>query len=453
MIEKKTIRYYYWLVLEFVKKHLRIILLSFLLSFVVIISFISFSPYIETFLFNKKDIIGLIGDYDYNNLPDEITSKISNGLLYLNEKGELIPALASSWEVSQKGKEYRFHLRDGLIWSNGKKFSAYDIHYQFKDIATKVLDDKTIYFTLSKSLPIFPTYLKKPIIQYPLIGVAGLYKVDNIISKYGLINEISLSPNKKDVPFLVYKFYHSEGELINAYKIGSINQMSISKKSVADVFKTWKNSTVSKSVDYTKLLALFFNFNNEFLKQKEVRQALVSAIDRSKLQDFGELAVGPIAPNSWAYNSNLKIPLFERASAQKVLKKDSSASSSSQLKFFTYYDYITDAQEIMSDLKAAGLNVNLKLLSSDRPDNFDIFLAFWNVPADPDQYFFWHSTQTQGNLGSYKNLKIDKLLEDGRNTSSLSERKQIYLDYQRVIVDDPPADFLYFPYIYTIMRK
>src|SRR3990167_10036003 len=111
-ISKKTFRYYYWLLLEFIKKHLRIIALSFLLSFIIIIGIISFSPYIQTFLLTKKDIIGLVGDYDYNNLPEEITNKISNGLLFINEKGEYIPAIASSWEVSEDGKEYLFHIRD-----------------------------------------------------------------------------------------------------------------------------------------------------------------------------------------------------------------------------------------------------------------------------------------------------------------------------------------------------
>ncbi len=453
MLSKKTIRYYYWLALEFIKKHLRIILLSFLLSFIVIISFISFSPYIETFLFSKKNIVGIVGEYDFNNLPDEVISKISNGLLFINEKGEFVPALASTWEVSDKGKEYRFHLRDGLIWSDGKKFRAYDIVYQFKDITTKVLDDKTIYFKLAKPLPVFPTYLKKPITKYPLVGVAGLYKVDNMITKYGNITEVSLSPNKNDTPILQYKFFRTESELINAYKRGEINEMKITKKSLADVFKTWKNSVVTKTVDYTRLLTLFFNFNNEFLKQKEIRQTLLLAVERSKFEEFGELALGPIAPNSWAYNGNLKTPIFDRTAAEKTFKKETGATSSAQLNFYTYYDYLNYAEQITNDLKASGLDINLKLLSSERPDNFDLFLAFWNVPADPDQYFFWHSTQTQGNLGSYKNVKIDKLLEDGRNTNSLAEREKIYLEYQRVIVDDPPADFLYFPYVYTIKRK
>ncbi len=83
-----------------------------------------------------------------------------------------------------------------------------------------------------------------------------------------------------------------------------------------------------------------------------------------------------------------------------------------------------------------------------------IFLiAYWKVPSDPDQYYFWHSTQKQGNIGNYQNMKIDKILEDGRDTISIEMRKKIYDNYQKIIMDDPPGIFLYYPYIYIITRK
>src|SRR3989344_2933760 len=131
MALKKTFRYYYWLIKEFVKKQIRTILLSFTLSFILIIALISFAPYFQSVFFNQKEVVGMIGDYDYNSLPDKITGKISNGLLFVNEKGEFVPAVASNWEIVEDGKEYRFHIRDGLIWSNGNKFNAGDINYQF----------------------------------------------------------------------------------------------------------------------------------------------------------------------------------------------------------------------------------------------------------------------------------------------------------------------------------
>lgn len=451
IVSKKTFRYYYWLIKEFVKKHIKLILVSFLLSLIFIIIVVSLSSYLEIFLSNRKEVIGFSGKYDFNNLPDEILRKVSNGLIFVNEKGEIVPTLASYWEQLKNGKEYRFHLRDGLLWNDGKPFTAYDINYNFKDIESKIIDNKTIYFKLIKSLPIFPTYLSKPILRNGLVGVAGLYKVDKLIIKFGYINEISLAPNKQNLPIIVYKFYNHDNDLIAAYKKGEVNQITVTNKSIADVFSKWKNTKVVKSVDYHRLLTFFFNLDNPVLRQKDIRQAIIIAINRDNFKDNGEISIGPIPPISWAYNPKLANDTQDPNAALKILKK--SASDSAVFKFATYYDYLDISSNIINSLESAGLNIDLNLITYDKPKNFDILLAFWKVPLDPDQYYFWHSTQKQGNIGNYNNVKVDKLLEDGRNSLTINDRKEIYFDFQKIILDDPPAMFLYYPYIYTIKRK
>ncbi|MBI1863248.1 hypothetical protein HYS00_03955 [Candidatus Microgenomates bacterium] len=51
---RKKFRYYYWFALEFTKKHSRKILLSFFLSFFVIVSVISFSSYLDALFFSNR---------------------------------------------------------------------------------------------------------------------------------------------------------------------------------------------------------------------------------------------------------------------------------------------------------------------------------------------------------------------------------------------------------------
>ena len=72
---KKTIRYYYWVIVEFFKKNIRLIIISFLISFIGIIGILSLSPYMKIALF-KEEIIGMVGNYDLRNIPDEIVNKI-----------------------------------------------------------------------------------------------------------------------------------------------------------------------------------------------------------------------------------------------------------------------------------------------------------------------------------------------------------------------------------------
>ena len=88
--DSRNVRYYYWLFLEFAKKHIKLIFLSALISTIFIISTITISPYLINLLTPQNTIIGMVGAYTVDTLPDDILSKISNGLLYMNEKGKPI---------------------------------------------------------------------------------------------------------------------------------------------------------------------------------------------------------------------------------------------------------------------------------------------------------------------------------------------------------------------------
>lgn len=452
-MNKKAFRYYYWLLLEFIKKYSRLILMSFFIGFISLIGFLSVSPYIKL-IFNKQESIGLSGNYDFTNLPDEIMTKVSNGLVTINEKGEIVPVLANSWEVKDSGKQYRFYLKNNLLWNDDKKFTASDVNYQFTDVKIKVVDKNIVDFFLNKPLNIFPTYLSKPLVRPPLIGIAGFYKLGKYRIVNGYLTDLTLVPNTKDLLTIKYKFYNNESDLVTAYKKGEINKMTLTKKSVADTFLNWKNSKIVKSVDYTRLLTLFFNNKEKLFANKDIKDAFAMMIDYQKLADSGELARGPIAPISWAYNPDLKTNNYDIETATKIIKNEITATESAQLNLLTSYDYYDAADSIAGEIKKTGLKVDINMISYEHPDNFDLLLVFWKVPRDPDQYYFWHSTQTQGgNIGNYQNVKIDKLLEDGRSTINIEERSKFYQEFQKVIQGDPPALFLYYPYVYTIERK
>lgn len=449
---KKSFRYYYWLFLEFFKKHSRLIILSFFISFVFILAFLSIYPYLDLIL-NKEKRIGLIGGYSLDNPPEEITYKISQGLVSIDEKGKIIPVLANSWEIKEKGKVYRFHLKDGLLWNNNKKFSAFDIKYSFNDVQTKVIDDRTIDFVLNKPLGIFPNFLDRPIIKFPLIGVAGLYRVGKIRTSAGYFKEIALIPNIKNIPPLKYIFYENESQLINAYKKGEITEMYIYKKSIADTFSSWKNTQITKTVDYSRLLTIFFNFKNPIFENKKIREALTMIIDINKLEEFGEVAKSPIRPTSWAYNPNIKNYTYDPETARKIIEKEKISSLSANLLFLTFFDNYKIADDYVSEMNKIGLSTEIKINQLAKVQDFDLLLAYLKVPLDPDQYYYWHSTQTIGNIGNYKNPKIDLLLEKGRSIIDIDERQKYYFDFQKALRDDPPAIFLYFPYVYKIERK
>lgn len=47
--------------------------------------------------------------------------------------GEVVPALAESWEISEDGKEFVFTLREGLKWSDGEPLTADDVVFSYQD--------------------------------------------------------------------------------------------------------------------------------------------------------------------------------------------------------------------------------------------------------------------------------------------------------------------------------
>ena len=448
-----SIRYYYWLSIEFVKKHSKLIFLSALISTIFIVSSITISPYLITLLSPHNTVVGMVGSYTIDTLPEEVLSKVSNGLVYINESGKIVPILAESWELLKGGNTYRFHLKKNVLLDDGSFFVAKDINYSFKDVEVQVVGDYVIEFTLKKPLATFPIYLTKPVIKYPYIGIGGLYKVNRMKQKYDKISEISLTPNKKDLPRLTYKFFANELEMISAYKLGQISQFTIQKKSVADVFLSWKNTKVEKIVDYSNLLTLFFNFNNPFLKEKEVRSAIELSIDRSKFAEVGVMAKSSIPPSSWAYNKDLKDQVFDKELAQKIIRKYKTGTDSAKLNFNTFYDYLDIGGDINSSLNDIGISTNLNVISYSNSNDFDVMLAFLKIPTDPDQYYYWHSTQNLSTLTGYRNLKVDKLLEEGRGSFDQGDRIKYYMDLQKNLDEDNAAVFLYFPYSYTIKRK
>ena len=60
---------------------------------------------------------------------------IEEPLLIIDENNEIQPGQAESYEVSDDGLVWTFHLRDGLKWSDGSDLTAKDFEYSFKRLA------------------------------------------------------------------------------------------------------------------------------------------------------------------------------------------------------------------------------------------------------------------------------------------------------------------------------
>jgi peptide/nickel transport system substrate-binding protein len=452
MIFLKRRRLLVWLLRAYVKKWRKTIFLSFLIGLIVffILRF-GVSYFTPFFPFSNQKSVGLVGAYSVDNLPPQVVSKISRGLTSVDEDQNIKGDIAKSWEVRDKGKSYIFHLKDDVYFNDGEKLTSKDITYNFLDVSVERPNDTTVVFNLKNIYSPFLVTVSRPVFKNGFVGV-GDYSVDSIKLNGDFVQNLTLVSTNKSKDKLTYQFYPTEDALKTAYVLGDVTQIEgIKDPTYKDKdLVSFPNTEVVKSIDHAHLVTLFYNTQDKFLSDKRLREAL--AYTMPDVFTEGERNYGPFSPKSWVSQEGLTEYSQDFDHARLLLKQsEASGSATLSVEISSLPQYLRIADTIKKELSNVGIKATIKKVDSV-PQTFQIFLGDFNVPKDPDQYTLWHSSQ-ENNITFYKNLRIDKLLEDGRQIVDLEERKKLYSDFQKYLLDDPPAVFLYFPYSYTVRRK
>ena len=79
----------------------------------------------------------LIPGVSYLIAHDTIVTLVHEGLVDYDNQGNMVPALAKSWEFSPDGKTWTFHLQSGVKWHDGKDFTSADVAFSIKEVAEK----------------------------------------------------------------------------------------------------------------------------------------------------------------------------------------------------------------------------------------------------------------------------------------------------------------------------
>ena len=69
-------------------------------------------------------------------IPQVLMNNVYEGLVALDQDGEIQPKLAESWTVSEDGTIYDFTLQEGVTFANGEEFTADDVKFSLERIAT-----------------------------------------------------------------------------------------------------------------------------------------------------------------------------------------------------------------------------------------------------------------------------------------------------------------------------
>ncbi len=441
----RSVRLVYLIALELARKYTRSLILGFFAGLFLSFLFWKIYPGVIAPFFHHSERIGVVGDFSPSDLPQSIQELISSGLTTLAPDGSPVPALASGWEATNSGKTFVFTIRKDMTWHDGKTVTAHDINYNIRGVTLIPTGNDTLMAYLQYPYSPFPTLVSKPLFLPGLKGF-GPYMVSGISLQGGSVKTLQLTPvDMSKHQQKEYVFYQTEAQAILSFKLGEIN--TISDLSSTNGLQHWGNVSVEKHTKYNRIVTLFFNMHDPKLGDKNIRQGLAYGVPDLPF----EHARSPISKTSWAYSSNVKYYDYDPVQAKKLIGHTEIATESAQLTLSTFSQYLDVAQSIAASWTALGIKTDVRV-ENDVPATYQVLLSAQDVPPDPDQYLFWHSTQTQTNVTGYMNVKIDKLLEDGRQELDQQKRKAIYADFQRRLVDDAPAVFLYYPTTYTVIR-
>ena len=294
----------------------------------------------DTFRFaNDTDIVGMDSTVVDDAMSFNAITAITDGLTTVDVKGNTIPGIAKSWDVSNNGLTYTFHLRDAK-WANGDDVTAQDFVYswhriiknagnyaymlgsegasiknadslidlgttatdeQLNTLGIKATDDKTVVVDLEKNVPYFvglmsfpcyfpqnqkfvekcgKNYATKP--EYILGN--GAYKMTKWIKG----NKATFTKNDKYYDAKSVKTKNIEMYLVQDPKTAAQN-FDNGKVDYATINSTlvdkYKGKDTFKAIREGYLAYLICNFKADTTANKNLRHALSYAINRKDLCD------------------------------------------------------------------------------------------------------------------------------------------------------------------------
>jgi peptide/nickel transport system substrate-binding protein len=413
-------------------------------------------------------------------------------LFDIDEKLNIVPQLALSHETSADGKEVTIKLRPGVKFHDGEPFDAeaakfsldrhlnLPVSFRKPELAAldhvDVVDPLTIKLILKapyspliaqltdrSGMMVSPKAAKEAGDKFSLHPVcAGPYKFVERVQQDRIVFEKFQDYWNKDNVFIDrVVFLPITDSTVRLANLKSGGLDLIERVLATDIKDVQSDSrlvlTTAPELGY---LGLTINTNNDkskgALTNVKVRQALDLAIDREALNQVvfnGEFTPGNqwVSPTHPYYQQSFPIRPRNVEKAKALLKEAGVTPPVS-------IDYMVPkgpeneslAQVIQSMAAEAGFDIKIRLIEfatsfkQAQAGEFQIFQINWSGRIDPDgnAYIFLHSGGPQ-NDGGYSNPEADKLMEEGRRTGDVSQRKAIYEKLTKIILEDEPIIYLY----------
>jgi peptide/nickel transport system substrate-binding protein len=422
-----------------------------------------------------------------------VFSAFCDKLFDIDEKLNIVPQLALSHETSADGKEMTIKLRPNVKFHDGEpldaeaaKFSierhmtlptsfrkaelASVDHVEVVDPLTIKLVLKTPYSPLIAQLTdrsgmmVSPKAAKEAGDKFGLHPVcAGPYKfVERVQQDRMVFEKFADYWNKDNIHIDRVVFLPIVDATVRLANLKSGGLDLIERVLATDIKDVRADSRlVLSTAPELGYLGLTVNIGNDKTKgplsqSAKVRQALDLSIDREALNQVvfnGEFTPGNqwVSPTHPYYQKAFPVHGRDIAKAKALLKE-------AGVTLPVTVDYMIPkgaeneavAQVIQSMAAEAGFDIKIRAVEfattfkQAQAGEFQVFQINWSGRIDPDgnSYIFMRSKAAQ-NDGVYTNPDADKLMEDGRMTSNVEERKAIYAKLTKILLDDLPIIYIY----------
>ncbi len=420
-----------------------------------------------------------------------------HSLVMQDERSEIVPDLAQSWEV-EDDRIYIFHLKKGIRFAHGRDLDAGDVKYTitslsdpelkspYQDLARRIkeitiLDPCTIRFELEKPHSPFLSQLTIGILPRDLakergqefgrrpIG-SGPYMV--LRREPGGEIELDLNPyysgKAPEIHRIIFRVIPDDVTRIMALERGEVQilQNSVPPDDLRVLARNPRIAiTTRPGINYTYL---GFNLEDPILKNRRVREAIACAIPRDDLincllQGQAQPATGLLAPSHWAYEPDVETYSYDPARAESLLDEAGFPDPDGpgpKPRFHLLYKTSQNklrrwiAEAIAYALSEVGIEVEVRshefgtLFADIQAGRFQIYTLTWVGVTEPDMYYtIFHSKSRPpygANRGGYANPDVDRLTEQGRTLIKQDRRREVYAQVQRIIAHDLPYVSLWY---------
>ena len=428
---------------------------------------------------------------------------IGESLAKFDEKMNVTPWLAESWQISADHMTWTFKIRDGVKFSNGKPLDAATVKaslerafaknkramtfFKYKDMTA---DGQTLVIRTEKPEPNMPGFLADPL--FLIVDVSA--EAGRNFAKEGPICTGPYMCNSfvKDKAVLVKNLYYWDGEVpYEAVEIPSIddpNTRAMALQSgevdmavnIAAGDINLFNDTAKFHVDrISSLRTVLARINQKgVLGDPKVRAAFISACDRKVYNEVilkgtfieGKAPVPPSMdygfdqlkdPNSYNVEQAKQLLAeagWKDADGDGILEKDGKKLTVDFVVYNSRAELPIYAEAVQSDTKKVGFDVKIKSVDYNLIDkmgiNGEYGLLISNITTantgDPEIFLNWYwRTNNNGdnpqNGSGYSNPALDAKFAQLSTEFDRQKRRQLIIDIQQLILNDGAALFLGYP--------